>query len=296
MKKILGILIMMLLITTTIQVLASTEETKINTQMKDQYQEQWQGAEYIESGSGWQEFKPGMAKFAKLELKIALVTAYWMGNLKVELLEGSTSGNVLEDWYITIGSVPSSPSWVVFTASQPRYTVPGQTYVIKVTVPLYSEIIWYFADGNLYPDGLSSIGACCDFTFRTYAYLNMKPTDPTISGSSSGQYGTPYKYTFVSTDLDGDDVCYYIKWGDGDEETWTSYQPSGNSLILEHTYMAPGTYPIEAKAKDAFGAECNNWGTITVTMPKNKSINALFMRPLEDYPILYKMLQRFFKL
>ena len=91
-KKIIGILIVTLLIATAIPAIGTMniydvviESANMNTQIKDQYQEQWQGAEHIVGlGSEWQEFKPGMAKFAELELKLYLVTAYYIGNLKPE--------------------------------------------------------------------------------------------------------------------------------------------------------------------------------------------------------------------
>jgi hypothetical protein len=106
--------------------------------------------------------------------------------------------------------------------------------------------------------------------------IDVEPDDPTITGTTDGKAGTSYSYDFVSNDPDGDTVSYYIKWGDGDETTWTSFVPSGSPGYSEsHSWTTQGTYTIEAKTKDIYGME-SDWSTMVVTMPKSKNYNYHF--------------------
>ena len=104
--------------------------------------------------------------------------------------------------------------------------------------------------------------------------INEKPDAPTIDGPPSGKTGTSYDYTFTSSDPNNDNVSYYIKWGDGSTPTWTTYQTSGTPYTKNHTWSSQGTYTIEAKSKDTYGAE-SDWSELTVSMPKIKSTNVI---------------------
>ena len=118
------------------------------------------------------------------------------------------------------------------------------------------------------------------------------PNAPTITGSTSGKVGTPYTYKFTSTDPNGDDVSYYIKWGDGNVTDWTAFQAPGPPGYSEsHTWDERGEYTIEAKAKDIFGAE-SDWATFDVKIErKSREVQQmLFYRLLEQFPILQKIL------
>jgi parallel beta-helix repeat protein len=119
---------------------------------------------------------------------------------------------------------------------------------------------------------------------------NGPPDAPSIDGPNKGKPGTPYTYTFTSIDPDEDQVSYYIDWNDGNITDWTDFQPSGNSYSESHTWTTQGTYIIRAKAKDTDGFE-SDWGTLTVTMPRDKATNnILLQRLLERFPLLQKLL------
>ena len=115
---------------------------------------------------------------------------------------------------------------------------------------------------------------------------NTPPEAPDIDGPLSGNADTSYEYTFTSTDPDGDDVKYYIKWGDGHVEPWSSYQASGTPFAASHTWNIEGTFTISAKAKDSHGEE-SDWSTLSVTMPRNKGLIFNF---LERYSKTFPML------
>ncbi|MCK5636367.1 MAG: PQQ-binding-like beta-propeller repeat protein [Thermoplasmatales archaeon] len=119
---------------------------------------------------------------------------------------------------------------------------------------------------------------------------NSPPNKPDIDGRTSGKPGTSYAYTFTSIDPDDDQVSYYIDWDDGDITDWTAFQPSGDSYSESHTWATKGTYTIRAKAKDTEGHE-SDWGTLTVTMPRNKAtINSWFLWFFKQFPLLERFL------
>ena len=114
---------------------------------------------------------------------------------------------------------------------------------------------------------------------------NNPPFKPNIEGPSNGKAGTEYEYSFVTTDSEGDNVYYYIEWGDGniDGNTWIGPCPSGEQVKINHTWNKRGNYNIKAKSKDIHDAE-SNWGTLYISMPKNKfSNNMLFCNLLEKF-------------
>ena len=120
---------------------------------------------------------------------------------------------------------------------------------------------------------------------------NEPPNTPTIEGPASGNAGTSYPYTFTSTDSDGNDVSYYIKWGDGSVTDWTTFQASGPPGYSEsHKWDEQGTYTIEAKAKDTYGVE-SDWATLEVTMPRNRAITSPFLNFLQNHPNLFPILR-----
>ncbi|GAG79513.1 unnamed protein product, partial [marine sediment metagenome] len=56
------------------------------------------------------------------------------------------------------------------------------------------------------------------------------------------------------------------------------------------TWAEEGTYILKAKAKDVYDEE-SGWGTLTVTMPRNKAINTPFLNFLQSHPNMFPLLQ-----
>jgi hypothetical protein len=151
----------------------------------------------------------------------------------------------------------------------------------------------YYIAGRIISGDLQSPISNC--IYIEIGDVNEKPNAPIIDGPPSGKAKTPYDYTFTSTDPDSDDVSYYIKWGDESTTTWTTYQTSGTPYTESYTWDSQGTYTIEAKAKDTHGAE-SDWTELSVSMPKNKAINTIFLNLLENYPMIYQLLRQILKL
>ena len=96
----------------------------------------------------------------------------------------------------------------------------------------------------------------------------------------------------MATDPDGDDIWYFIEWGDGFCEDWIGPYSSGQDVIVSHTWDEQGEFTISAKAKDIFDAE-GEWGTLEVTMPINQqSPYPLLELFRERFPLLYQLFMR----
>jgi hypothetical protein len=121
--------------------------------------------------------------------------------------------------------------------------------------------------------------------------INYPPATPTICGQTSGKTGKVYEYTFFTVDPDGDEVSYYIEWGDGDTTSWTEFKPSSNPVYSEsHSWDTQGTYIIQAKAKDIDGKE-SDMGTLEVNIPRTRALNhQLFHWLFERFPLVERLL------
>ena len=134
-----------------------------------------------------------------------------------------------------------------------------------------------------------------DTTWAFIGRSNDPPNTPTIDGPTNGKKGIEYKYSFSTTDPDGDDIYYYIFWGDIYPE-WIGPFPSGEIITLNHTWIDKATYHLRVKTKDIYEFQ-SDWASIDVSIPKNKFNNLnfdiidwLFERLQNAFPILKKML------
>lgn len=123
---------------------------------------------------------------------------------------------------------------------------------------------------------------------------NQAPYAPELYGPPSGKPGVTYEFTIVTTDPEGDDVSYNIDWGDGNTE-WTGFYASGEEVTITHTWSSQGTYLIKAKAKDIYDCESEWSDPLTVTIPRDKSINFNFNfleRLFERFPNAFPLLRQ----
>ena len=121
---------------------------------------------------------------------------------------------------------------------------------------------------------------------------NSPPEAPVISGETNGNVGVEYWYTFVSHDPDNNPIRLFVDWGDGNSGwvEWVDWFASGEDMWAEHTWTTQGTYIIKAKVQDVMGEE-SNWSEFEVTMPRNRvSYSSLFIRLLERFPLLVRLL------
>jgi hypothetical protein len=108
-------------------------------------------------------------------------------------------------------------------------------------------------------------------------FYNSPPEQPTITGPTSGGYGVEHTYEISATDPDGNDLYYYIDWGNGTIETKGPYD-SGKTVYAKHIWDSRGQYTIRVQSRDTYD-ELSDWTTLEVSMPKTvtKYINTFFI-------------------
>ena len=77
-----------------------------------------------------------------------------------------------------------------------------------------------------------------------------KQEPPTIDGPTSGGVGEELTFTFVSEDPEGDELHYFVDWGNGDNTGWDGPYESGEEIIRQYSWDEEGEYEIKAKVKD----------------------------------------------
>ncbi len=118
------------------------------------------------------------------------------------------------------------------------------------------------------------------------------PDAPEINGSTNPEPEVEYEYTFITTDPNGDNVFYYISWGDGTFEEWIGPFDSSEEVIRSHTWKSKKNRVITAQAMDTNGL-VGCWGTLPIIMPRNRATyNSLFLQLLELFPILKEVILR----
>lgn len=156
--------------------------------------------------------------------------------------------------------------WV---SSAPAIDEDGIVYIVSANDLVHSPSEGYLhAFGELEPDA---------------------PSTPEINGPPSGRPKREYDYTFTSTSPLGNDVYYWVEWGDGAIKEWDGPHSSGEEVTLSHTWSSEGTYTIKARAKDTDNL-WGPWSSFEVSMPRNRATsNVLFLRFLERFPLLEKI-------
>jgi len=137
-----------------------------------------------------------------------------------------------------------------------------------------------------------------------YVYIdkeNHPPKTPKLIGPRIGKNGTTYHYTISATDPDGDDVYYYLNWGDeywfGGAVGWIGPFKSGMKITLEKTWEEMGNYTIRVKAKDQYDTK-SNWATLSVSMPFLYDIPMQWFwhRLFERFPNLFPIIKHLIRL
>ncbi len=127
---------------------------------------------------------------------------------------------------------------------------------------------------------------------------NDRPDKPTINGPKSGKTWEEYEYSFSSTDPDGNDLLYYIDWGDNRKEEWIGPSASGGEITSAHIWIKSINKEIKAKVKDPYGEE-SEWATFGISMPKYKLFNLnfnLLNSFIERLPNAFPILKHLMKL
>ena len=80
---------------------------------------------------------------------------------------------------------------------------------------------------------------------------NNPPTNLEVQGETKGHKNTEYAYTATATDPDENDTVRYIfEWGDGTNDTISSFLTSDSPFSTSHSWASYGSYTIEVYAED----------------------------------------------
>jgi hypothetical protein len=128
-----------------------------------------------------------------------------------------------------------------------------------------------------------------EYEWNTLFYTEP-PNAPYIDGPQIGNPGVLYEYVFNSFDPDGDDVKFYIDWGDNCNDV-TDLTTSGTDLTVSHTWTNIGKYTITVYAEDANNLTSRT-STFEITIPRNKVIANSFLNWLQNHPNMFPLLQK----
>ncbi len=111
------------------------------------------------------------------------------------------------------------------------------------------------AYGRIYMGGGLSNNVYC------FEDPSRPPDPPTIDGPTEGLIDHNYEFGIRTTDPEGDNVRYYVDWGDGNTSGWIGPYPSGEEITVSHTWGEPGTYSVRARAEDTYGIK-SHWSEL----------------------------------
>lgn len=112
------------------------------------------------------------------------------------------------------------------------------------------------------------------------------PESPAISGTSSGKVGESYEISTQSYDPNGDEIKYYIDWGDGSNSGWTCYKTSGTGVYKSHVYSKKGTYEIRVIVEDIDKMQSEAIKTVKIKGGNSVSINPVFLKFFNNFAFL----------
>jgi VCBS repeat protein len=103
-------------------------------------------------------------------------------------------------------------------------------------------------------------------------YQQFPPVAPLIEGKNREiEADIAYDYSFISKDINEDDIYLLIEWGDDTSTDWIGPYESSEKIIVSHTWNEKKSYTIRAKVKDSHGQE-SEWSSLKVSHQKEKII------------------------
>ena len=121
-----------------------------------------------------------------------------------------------------------------------------------------------------------------------YPAIIYPPFPPSITGPNGGKKGVSYTFNFNSINPDGDDLRYFIDWGDGGSNI-TEYELQGINVPVAHTWVKDAVYTITAYAQDTYGQN-GPPATKEFKVTRNKALqNTIFFHLFERFPLLEKL-------
>jgi outer membrane protein assembly factor BamB len=175
----------------------------------------------------------------------------------------------------------------------------GTGHVLCLDAETGEEIWMYWLPEEWYPTYFHNSPAIVNGILYTgqargqylYAFKDVSrpPEIPTIDGPTEGKSNQKIEYAFRTIDPEGDDVKYYIDWGDGTYSGWIGLFPSGETIYWNHTWSKEGNYNITVRAQDKYNIK-SRWSDPYNIVISKKS------KGLESYEMILNNLQSLIKL
>jgi outer membrane protein assembly factor BamB len=157
--------------------------------------------------------------------------------------------------------------------------------------------LWAMSAPAIGEDGTVYIGSCDSGHDNEWGYLyafgpldSDAPFAPDINGPTKILPFVNYEYSFKAISPIGNDIYYWIEWGDGQPSKWLGPYKSGEKITLSYTWYTNDKFIIKARAKDTEN-RWGPWSELTVTTSRDKvTNNVLFWKLLEQFPLLERVL------
>ena len=91
----------------------------------------------------------------------------------------------------------------------------------------------------------------------TITQANNPPTQPVITGPTTGKKNIPLTFTVTASDPDKDTLSIMVDWDDDSSDTLISDIISGESTTVSHTWSQYGLYTMKVTSKDETNATSN---------------------------------------
>jgi len=178
----------------------------------------------------------------------------------------------------------------------------GDQTIISGTLPPPYQTYYAFSESITLHEGWNRITIFVSDTsaqsgqdqIEVYYTTNQPPNKPgKPTGPSSGKTGDSLHFESYFSDPDADSMEVFFDWGDGNNTGWIGPVASGNTVGNYHIYSSDGTYEVKTKARDLPHYEESEWSDpLSISMPKNKTINTPFLQFLENHPYLFPLLRQ----
>jgi len=213
----------------------------------EEYQWQlWMNGSYANLMETHTTFQPSYAS-AQAEAATVWPGTLWMLERPIPLsghVTDSITGQPLEATIDLIGVTFPNGEEFKSESSFGRYHLflPADSYTVEFSAPGY---ISQSHQVTITPDGAEILDILL-------VRMNDPPEVPDIDGPTEGIAGMEVEFSFVANDPDGDDVYYWVEWGDETNSDWIGPYQSGITVNASHTWTAGGDYEIKVKAKDIY--------------------------------------------
>jgi len=201
------------------------------------------------------------------------------GNLGIDMLTKESFGAAVAICSATRGAAVSA-DWATSHAGAEALCYEFNNYMINGPIKLGEALL----DSKFYVH--SNFGWDHHYEFMNMYDYNLygdpsmvreglssnAPSKPTIVGPVSGKPNVKYEFKIKSIDPAGDNVYYYVEWGDGETEEWIGPYQSGEEVTISHIWKCKNTFNIRVKSKNDNSDE-SPWSTFEISMPKLKALN-----------------------